>query len=119
MIKYKNKIWVPVDLKNPEQSFDNAIVSAVNIWKLYNDDEKNIFSLKEGRKKYFDPSPPVKKGNIRIPDKKDIVELYLKDIKNYAYWEIEPEEKMLKSIIGVSASYPEITNKLGVLYARI
>ena len=118
MIKYKGKIWVPVELKKTGQSFYKAVTDAAGKWKLYPEDQKKIYTLSEGREKYLTPSPPSKKGNIRLPDKNEITEIYLEDIKNYAYWEIEPEEKMLKSIIGVSEDYPEITNKLGILYAR-
>ena len=118
MIKHENKIWVPVDPRNPEKSFDRAITDALKIWDSYAEGEKRIISLETARSRYFSPSPPEDKGLPKTVSDKVIEESYLADIKNYAYWEIKPEEEMLKDIQKLSKNDPEVTNRLGVLYAR-
>lgn len=118
MIKHENKIWVPVDPRNPEKSFDSAITGALKIWNSYPENEKKIISLVTARSRYFDPSPPEDKASLKTVPEEIVAESYLADIKNYAYWEIEPEEKKLKERQKLSKNDPEITNRLGVLYAR-
>ena len=118
LIEHDGIKWMPVDLRNPDQSFDKAVESALGIWNSMDSDQKGIYTFRKGREKYLTPSPPDKKGNVKIPDSKEIVEAYLEDIKSYAYWEIRPDEELYREIIGLSEEYPELTNKLGVLYAR-
>ncbi len=115
MISHEGKIWIPVDLREPGKSFDTAVKNALS---LLNRSDLNIYSIKTARNKYLAPAPPEPDLSIKYPEKKDILEIYLEDIKNYAYWEIKPEEEMLKEIQGLDNEYPEITNRLGVLYAR-
>jgi len=118
MIKHENKIWVPVDPRNPEKSFDSAVTGALRIWDSCAEGEKKIISLETARSRYFSPSPPEDKGLPKTISDEVIEESYLADIKNYAYWEIRPEEEMLKDIQKLSKNEPEVTNRLGVLYAR-
>ena len=83
MISHNGKKWMPVDLRNPQLSFDNAVVSALSTWNNLKENQKEIFPLKRGREIYFNPSPPAKKGTVKIPKSDDIVESYLNDIKSY------------------------------------
>ena len=118
LIQHDGTYWMPVDLRNPSLSFDSAVSSAMKSWNSLEKSSRGIFTFRKGREKYLTPSPPEKEHNISKPDSNDIVEAYLEDIKSYSYWEIAPEEKMYREIIGVSEEYPELTNNLGVLYAR-
>ena len=118
LINHEERKWLPVDLRKPQQSFDAAIQNALNTWNSLDNEAKGIYTLYKGREKYFTPSPPAGSGSFPTPKSSDLTESYLEDIKSYSYWEIKPEEDMYREIIGLSDEYPELTNKLGVLYAR-
>ena len=118
MIKHEGKIWVPVDLRNAESSFDESIRNAVSAWNRYRDNSGIIFSLETARSKYLEPSFPPENTVPVLAGSELIVEAYLGEIKKYAYWEIEPEEKMLMETQKRTGYDPAVTNRLGVLYAR-
>src|SRR6056297_274390 len=119
LVFIEKKAWLPLEITMCRASFQEAWQSGAKEWREhYGLGQAELYPTREAWRTYQAVGFREAGGNIRLPDRSRLTELFSKELERHVQREIYPQEaRLLREMEGGNRRHVW-ANKLAVLYAR-